>query len=96
MKNSYQVVKRPIITEKSTAQAAGNKYTFEVDKRASKNEIKQAVEKLFAVTVLGVQTINIKGKTVRRGRRRTPTKQSDWKKALVTVKEGEKIELFET
>ncbi len=95
MKNLYQVVKRPIITEKSTAQAAENKYTFEVDRRASKNEIAAAVEKLFGVTVLDIQAANVKGKTKRAGRRRTTSKMSDWKKAVVTLKEGDKIELFE-
>ncbi len=95
MKNLYQVIKRPIITEKSTAQVAENKYTFEVDRRASKNEIGQAVEKLFGVTVLDVQTANVRGKETRSGRRRTVSKRSDWKKAVVTIKEGDKIELFE-
>ena len=95
MKNLYQVIKKPIITEKSTSQVAENKYTFEVDKRAAKNEVKQAVEKLFGVTVLDVRTANIKGKEVRAGRRRTLGKKSDWKKAVVTLKEGDKIELFE-
>lgn len=79
--NLYQVVKKPIVTEKSTMQASQGKYVFEVDKRASKKDIKQAVEKLFSVTVLGVTTANVRG---------------DWKKAVVTLKEGDKIELFET
>ena len=95
MKNLYQVIKRPIITEKSTSRVAENKYTFEVDKRASKNEIGRAVEKVFGVTVLDVKTANVRGKAVRAGRRRAAAKKSDWKKAVVTVKEGEKIELFE-
>ena len=95
MKNIYQIIKRPIITEKSTSQVAENKYTFEVDKRAAKNEVKQAVEKLFGVTVLDVRTANIKGKEVRAGRRRTLGKKPDLKKAVVTLKEGDKIELFE-
>lgn len=95
MKNLYQVIKRPIITEKSTAQAAQGKYTWEVSEKASKREIGQAVEKLFGVTVLDVKTANVKGKEVRRGRRRAPGKTSDWKKAVVTLKEGDKIELFE-
>ncbi len=95
MKNLYQVIKKPIITEKSTDQAAGGKYTFEVDQRAPKNEIGRAVEKLFGVTVLEVRTANVRGKTTRTGRRRAPGKGSDWKKAVVTLKEGDKIELFE-
>jgi len=83
MKNLDPVIKRPIITEKSAAAVAQNKYTFEVDRRASKGEIERAVEKLFKVTVLEVETANVKGE------------ESDWKKAVVTVKEGDKIELFE-
>lgn len=95
MKNLYQIIKRPVITEKSTAQVAEDKYAFEVDKRASKNEIGRAVEKLFGVTVSDVRTANVKGKTARTGRRRVSGKSSDWKKAVVTLKEGDKIELFE-
>lgn len=95
MKNLYQIIKRPVITEKSTSQVAENKYTFEVDQRASKSEIGRAVEKLFGVTVSDVRTANVKGKEVRTGRRRAPGKTSDWKKAVVTLKEGDKIELFE-
>lgn len=95
MKNLYQVIKRPIMTEKSAAQASRSKYTWEVSERASKREIGQAVEKLFGVTVLDVTTANVKGKAVRAGRRRTISKNSDWKKAVVTLKEGDKIELFE-
>ncbi len=95
MKNLYQVIKKPVITEKSTNQVADGKYTFEVDKRAAKNEVEQAVEKLFGVTVLDVRTANTKGKEVRAGRRRTLGKKPDWKKAVVTLKEGDKIELFE-
>lgn len=95
MKNLYQVIKRPIITEKSTAQATQGKYTFEVDKKASKGEIRRAVEELFNVKVLDVKTTNVRGKQVRVGRRRTLSKGSDWKKAVVTLKEGDKIDLFE-
>ena len=85
MKNLYQVIKRPVITEKSALQVADSKYTFKVEKGASKGEIKQAIEKLFGVTVLDVKTMNVKGKG----------KKSDGKKAVVTLKEGDKIELFE-
>lgn len=83
--NLYQVIKQPIITEKSTAQASQGKYTFEVDKKASKGEIKRAVEELFGVKVLDVRTANIRGKGVR----------GDWKKAVVTLKEGDKIDIFD-
>ena len=80
MKTLYQVIKRPIITEKSAALSAAGKYTFEVDKGAAKDEVKRAVEKLFGVTVLDVQMMNV---------------PKGWKKAIVTLKEGDKIELFE-
>jgi len=93
--NIFDVVKKPIITEKSTAQMAQSKYTFEVDKRASKRDIKRAVEKLFNVKVLAVKTATVRGKKVRTGRRRVLSKGSDWKKATVTLKEGNRIEAFE-
>lgn len=96
MKNIYQVIKEPVITEKSTAQTAQNKYTFKVEKKTSKEDIKRAVEKLFGVKVLDVTTVNVRGKEVHVGRRRTASRKSDWKKAVVTLKEGDKIELFET
>lgn len=96
MKNLNEVVRRPIITEKSIALAGKNKYTFEVARRASKGEIKKAVEKLFSVKVLDVKTANIRGKEVRTGRRRVASKKSDWKKAVVTVSAGDKIEIFES
>jgi len=80
MKDLYQVIKAPVITEKSTAQASQGKCTFKVEKRASKREIKRAVEKLFNVAVLDVATANVRG---------------DWKRAVVTLKEGDKIELFD-
>ncbi len=95
MKNIYQTIQRPIITEKSMRQTAQNKYTFEVNKKATKKQIKRAVQKTFGVDVLNVQTINVKGKAVRRGPRRVLKKKSDWKKAIVTLKEGDKVEVFE-
>lgn len=90
------IIKRPIITEKSTDLQAKGKYVFEVDKRANKHQIKKAVEGLFGVSVSDVRTIKVKGKLVRRGQRRAEVKKSDWKKAVVTLKEGSKIEIFET
>ena len=70
-----------------------NKYTFKVDKKANKIDIKQAVEAIFKVKVTDVKTMNVKGKLKRLGRYqgRTP----DWKKAIVTLQEGDKIEIFE-
>ena len=92
----YLVIRRPLVTEKSTALAMANKYIFEVDMRANKPQIKQAVEKAFSVTVTAVNVMIMKGKP-RSGRRfrRRATVGSDWKKAVVTVAPDKKIELFE-
>jgi large subunit ribosomal protein L23 len=94
MKNVYDVIKRPIITEKSTIQKEiGNQVSFEVDRRANKIEIKQAVERLFKVNVIRVNTITVKGKVKRLGR--FVGKRPDWKKAIVTLKEGETLPFLE-
>lgn len=89
------VLKRPIITEKSFREAAKGFYTFEVDKRANKNQVKQAVEEQFKVQVVSVRTLNYKGKKRRFGKRRIETQTSAFKKALVKLKEGQKIDIFE-
>ena len=89
----YSVLKRPIITEKSTILAGQGKYVFEVDIRANKPQIKEAVELAFGVRVKSVNTMIVKGKRKRWGRR--VTRPPDWKKAIVTLQPGEKIELFE-
>lgn len=89
----YSVLRRPIITEKSTALASQNKYVFEVDPRANKAQIKEAVEIAFGVRVKAVNTMNVRGKARRFGRR--VARQPDWKKAIVTLQPGDKIELFE-
>jgi large subunit ribosomal protein L23 len=94
--NPYAVIKRPLVTEKSTSLALVNKYIFEVDSRANKPQIKAAVEKAFDVTVTGVNVMVIKGKPRGRSRSgRSKTYGSDWKKAVVTLAAGNKIELFE-
>ncbi len=94
MKDFHQVLKRPLITEKSTvAKEIGNQVVFEVDRRANKIEISQAVEKIFNVQVLKVRTASFKGKTRRFGR--VTGKRSDWKKAYVTLAPGENVEFFE-
>lgn len=91
----YEVLRRPLITEKSTALLSQNKYAFEVDRRANKREIKEAVEKIFKVKVDKVAVINMPEKAKGFGRLRG--KKSPWKKAIVTLKEGERIkEFFET
>jgi large subunit ribosomal protein L23 len=94
MKASHQIIQRPLITEKSTRQKeAGNQIAFVVDPKAGKIEIRQAVEKLFKVKVLKVRTMNAVGKKKRVGR--FVGRKSDWKKAIVTLREGDRIEFFE-
>ena len=91
---SYDIIRRPIITEQSMDQTADRKYTFEVAKGANKIEIKKAVEEVFGVEVEKVTTMNYIGKPKRQGV--VQGKRADWKKAVVKLKEGSKtIELFE-
>ncbi|PVV83458.1 50S ribosomal protein L23 [Dehalogenimonas alkenigignens] len=89
----FDVLRKPLITEKNACLQATGKYAFEVAAEATKPQIKTAVEAAYKVTVTGVNVIMVKGKMKRMGRGlfRTP----DWKKALVTLKAGDKIELFE-
>ena len=90
----YEVLKKPVITEKSTSVLQGlNKYAFEVADGANKPQIKAAVEKAFKVSVVGVNVSRVPGKMRRFGRR--PTMTPSWKKAVVTLKPGETIEFFE-
>lgn len=91
--NHYQVIIRPLITEKNTTLMEMNKYSFEVDRMANKPQIKAAIEAIFNVSVTSVRTINVRGKKRRRGREFGY--QSDWKKAIVTLAEGDRIDLFE-
>ena len=94
MKGAYQVVQRPLLTEKGTRlKEEGNQYLFRVAKRANKVEIKQAIETLFKVTVLEVRTLPVRGKAKRLGR--FQGRQADWKKAIVSLKAGNSIELYE-
>ena len=78
-----EVIVRPVVTEKSNDELQQGKYTFEVNKKATKVDIAKAVEKLFEVKVLKVNTMNISGKTKRVGR--NVGKTSDWKKAIVSI-----------
>ena len=89
----YEVLRRPLITEKNTALLAQNKYVFEVAGEANKHQIGQAVETAFKVKVTAVNVMTVPGKTRRIGRRQVLT--PSWKKAVVTLKPGDKIELFE-
>lgn len=89
----YKVIKEPYVTEKGNLQKERhNQITFRVDRRANKVEIRRAVETLFKTKVLEVNTMNLKGKRRRVGR--NIGKKPDWKKAIVTLVEGEKIEFF--
>lgn len=87
------IIRRPIVSERTMALMEQNKYTFAVDIRATKPQIREAVEQVFDVTVEKVNTMRVVGKKRRMGR--YEGKRPDWKKAIVTVKEGESIELFE-
>jgi large subunit ribosomal protein L23 len=89
----YEVLRRPLITEKSTVLQAQNKYAFEIADKANKPMVRQAVEKAFKVKVTGVNVITMPSKTRRIGRRQVQT--GPWKKAIVTLRPGDKIEFFE-
>ncbi len=90
----HQVIIRPVISEKSYGLIeTANQYTFQVDKRANKNQIKRAIESAFDVRVRKVNTSNVKSKPKRQGLTRGRT--ATWKKAVVRLVDGERIELFE-
>lgn len=94
MRSPHDILIRPVVTEKSVNLAQQeNKYTFYVDKKANKIEIKRAVEELFNVKVLAVNTMNVKGKKKRVGRSIGLT--SERKKAIVTLRPGDRIDIFE-
>jgi large subunit ribosomal protein L23 len=93
MRDFYDVLIKPVITEKTSELMSENKYTFKVDKRANKFEIKQAVEHIFKVDVTHVRTMNVPGKLKRQGR--TSGMTSEWKKAIVTIGEGQRIPIFD-
>lgn len=92
----YEVLKRPMITEKTTdMQDEANQFVFKVDRRANKMLVKQAVEERFDVEVIKVNIINMKAKTRRRGLRARSIRVVPWKKAIVTLAPGDSIQLFE-
>ena len=92
--NIYSVIKKPVVTEKSTiAREEENKYLFEVDRGATKIDIRNAVEKIFKVSVVNVHTINISGKKKRVGK--VIGRRRNWKKALITLAPGSSIEVHE-
>jgi len=90
----YDIIKRPVISEKTSIQKeTANQVSFEVDRRANRVEIKRAIEKIFNVRVSSVKTMQVKGKIKQRGR--IVGKRKDWKKAIVTLLPGERIDFFE-
>jgi large subunit ribosomal protein L23 len=92
--NEHNIIKRPIVTEKSQRlRMESNRYTFEVDPRANKSEIKKAIEKIFKVKVESVNTTRLPGKARRFGRFSGAPRS--WKKAVAKLKDGQQIELFE-
>ena len=91
--NMRGVLIRPIVSEKSYALLAANKYTFRVDSRAHKTQVRQAVEEVFGVRVVDVATMSVKSKPKRRGY--TSGKTREWKKAIVQLHPDDHIELFE-
>ncbi len=94
MERIYEVIKRPLMTEKTTSIGEKqNSYIFEVDISSNKDEVKNAVEKLFDVSVSDVNTMVMHGKIKRVGKHQG--RRSKWKKAIVTLREGQKIQMFE-
>ncbi|MFH0799866.1 MAG: 50S ribosomal protein L23 [Pseudomonadota bacterium] len=91
---TFQVIKKPLVTEKGTiAQQSANQYCFAVDPRSTKQDVSNAVENIFKVKVQGVRTMNVGGKMKRVGK--SAGRTSAWKKAIVTLKEGDRIEFLE-
>ena len=94
MKSQFDIITKPYITEKVVLlREEDNKVVFEIRKDANKIELKRAIESIFNVTVENINTLNVKGKKKRLGR--SEGKRPDWKKAIVTLKEGDTIEYFE-
>lgn len=95
MKDPRDVILKPVVSEKSYALLDDGVYTFVVAPDANKIEIRQAVEAIFNVTVTNVNTLNRKGKNKRQRRRLVMSKRPDTKRAIVTLKDGDRIDLFE-
>ncbi len=88
-------ITRPYITEKTLAAAAKGYYTFVVDKKSNKAQIADAVSKHYKVTVVDVHTVSMHGKMRRVGKRQKSVRKQDWKKAIISLKEGQKIDAFD-
>ncbi|MDD5341611.1 MAG: 50S ribosomal protein L23 [Patescibacteria group bacterium] len=92
-KNAYRVLVAPIVTEKATDLVSKNKYAFEVTKESNKVEIKKAIKNVYGFEPVSVRIVNVRGKDVSYGR--MSGKRKSWKKAIVTLKKGDKIEIYE-
>ena len=94
--NPYKIIIRPIDTEKTRYQAEElGKYTFEVDRRANKIDVKRAIEHIFEADVVAVNVVNVPAKMSRRDGRRRVMRHPGWKKAVVTLSEGQRLDVFE-
>ncbi|MBI5621853.1 50S ribosomal protein L23 [Candidatus Falkowbacteria bacterium] len=91
--NAYQILVRPLITEKNTDLGAINKYVFAVSLKANKSEVRKAIRSLYGVDPIQINIANVRGKAVRYGRSQGMTK--NWKKAIVTLKSGDSIQVYE-
>ncbi len=98
MKDGYQIILQPLITEKSTILREGNKYAFIVDRKATKPQIRRAAEELFDLEgdILKVRTMHVRGKPKGKMLRYQRGRKPHWKKAIITLKEGATIQEFET
>jgi large subunit ribosomal protein L23 len=96
MLSAYEIIRRPIITEKTTMLGDRGQYAFEVARTANKVDVKRAVEQIFKVNVRAVNVMHVRGKPRRMGRMgRSMGMTTPWKKAVVTLQEGQRIELFQ-
>ncbi|MCL5411504.1 MAG: 50S ribosomal protein L23 [Patescibacteria group bacterium] len=93
--NISDILVRPIVTEKSLDEVKNDRYTFEVAKEATKDDVRKAVETVYDVKVLAVRTMINKGGMRRVGRKRLVVKESNWKKAIIQLAKGQKIAVFE-
>ena len=94
--NPYKIIIRPIDTEKTRYQASElGQYTFEVDRRANKIEVRQAIEAIYDASVVGVNVMNMPAKASKRRGRRRMVRRPQWKKAVVTMAEGQRLDVFE-
>lgn len=94
MRDPYTIIERPLITEKAVGLQQQGKYTFRVARDANKIEIRRAIETIYNVPVASVNTLNVRGELRRVGKGR-PGRQASWKKAIVTLQPGARIELIE-